>query len=110
LYNANKHACFSFFLSLAQAPEFESAAKDLKGKVTFVKLDTDQDENMAARLNIMGLPTLLFLDKYVPKEGAEENQQAKAVLKGRIEGALQKHQIKDLCEHYFFGGPAPESL
>jgi thioredoxin 1 len=92
---------------LDQAPEFESAAKELKGKVTFVKLDTDQDENMAARLNIMGLPTLLFLDKYVPKEGAE-NQQAKAVLKGRIEGALQKHQIKDLCEHYFFGGPAPE--
>jgi thioredoxin-like negative regulator of GroEL len=89
------------------APEFEAAAQDLKGKVKFVKLDTDKDEQMAARLNIMGLPTLLFLDKYEPKEG-DENQQAKAVLKGRIEGALRKDNIKDLCEHYFFDGPAPE--
>ena len=89
------------------APEFEEAAKELKGKVQFVKLDTDKDETMAARLNIMGLPTLLFLDTYTPKEG-DANQEAKAVLKGRIEGALRKENIKDLCEHYFFGGPAPE--
>ena len=43
------------------APEFEAAAKELKGKVRFVKIDTDQEPEMAARLNIMGLPTLLFL-------------------------------------------------
>ena len=79
----------------------------MEGKVQFVKLDTDKDETMAARLNIMGLPTLLFLDKYEPKE-SDENQQAKAVLKGRIEGALRKENIKEQCEHYFFGGPAPE--
>lgn len=92
---------------LIMAPEFEEAAQELKGKVQFVKLDTDKDETMAARLNIMGLPTLLFLDKYQPKE-EDENQEAKAVLKGRIEGALRKDNIKDLCEHYFFDGPAPE--
>ena len=79
----------------------------MEGRVKFVKLDTDKDETMAARLNIMGLPTLLFLDKYEPKEG-DANQQAKAVLKGRIEGALRKENIKELCEHYFFGGPAPQ--
>jgi len=62
---------------------------------------------MAARLNVMGLPTLLFLDKYEPKEG-EENTGARAVLKGRIEGALRKKNIMDLCEHHFFGGDAPE--
>lgn len=89
------------------APEFEAAAKDLKGKVQFVKMDTDKDDVMAARLNIMGLPTLLFLEKYEPKEG-DENPQASAVLRGRIEGALQKKSIIDLCEHYFFGGPAPK--
>ena len=93
--------------NIFQAPEFESAAQELKDKVKFVKLDTDKDEQMAARLNIMGLPTLLFLDKYEPKED-DENQQAKAVLKGRIEGALRKDNIMDLCEHYFFDGPAPE--
>jgi thiol-disulfide isomerase/thioredoxin len=89
------------------APEFEAAAQELKGKVRFVKLDTDKDETMAARLNIMGLPTLLFLDKFEAKdgEGTEEEQEAKAVLKGRIEGALRKKNIMDLCEFYFFDGP-----
>lgn len=96
---------------LLMAPEFEAAAQELKGKVRFVKLDTDKDESMAARLNIMGLPTLLFLDKYVPPEDSDEEQAAegaKAVLKGRIEGALRKQNILDLCEHYFFDGPAPD--
>jgi thiol-disulfide isomerase/thioredoxin len=93
------------------APEFESAAQDLKGKVRFVKLDTDKDETMAARLNIMGLPTLLFLDKFEgTDEGSEDEQEAKAVLKGRIEGALRKDNIVDLCEHYFFDGPEPKIM
>jgi hypothetical protein len=85
------------------SPEFESAAVELQGRVRFVKLDTDKDESMAARLQIQGLPTLLFLDKY---EGDEDG--AKAVLKGRIEGALRKTDIVSLCEHYYFGAPAPE--
>jgi thiol-disulfide isomerase/thioredoxin len=89
---------------LLMAPEFEQAAQELKGKVKFVKLDTDQEEEMASRLNIMGLPTLLFLDKYQD----DENPDARAVLKGRIEGAMQKKSILDLVEHYFFDGPAPQ--
>jgi hypothetical protein len=90
-------------------PEFEAAAEEMKGKVRFVKLDTDKEEEMAARLNIMGLPTLLFLDKFEPKEdGPEEEQEAKAVLKGRIEGALRKQNILELCEYYFFDGPEPK--
>ena len=89
------------------APEFEAAAQSLKGKVRFVKLDTDKDEAMAARLNIMGLPTLLFLDKYEPQEN-DENPGATSVLKGRIEGALEKNMILELVEHYFFDGPAPQ--
>ena len=48
------------------SPEFEAAAKELEGKVRFVKLDTDQNEIMANKLAINGLPTLLFLDKFVP--------------------------------------------
>jgi len=93
---------------LLMAPEFESAAKDLKGKVRMCKLDTDQEPEMAARLNIMGLPTLLFLDKFEPEEG--EEGEAKAVLKDRIEGAIRKDSIISLCEHHFFGGPRPEQL
>ena len=91
---------------LLMAPEFEEAAQELKGKVRFAKLDTDQDEAMAARLNIMGLPTLLFLDKYVVPDG-EEDTGARAVLKGRIEGALRKQNILDLCNYHFFDGPEP---
>jgi thiol-disulfide isomerase/thioredoxin len=89
------------------APEFEEAAKELKNRVRFAKLDTDKEETMAARLNIMGLPTLLFLDKYEPKDD-EENQDARAILKGRIEGALRKQNILDLCEFYFFNGTEPK--
>ena len=69
------------------APEFEAAAKELKGKVRMVKLDTDKNEEMAARLNVQGLPTLLFLDKFERKEG--EEPKAAAVLKGKIEGAMR---------------------
>mmetsp|Transcript_6989 Transcript_6989/g.9086 ORF Transcript_6989/g.9086 Transcript_6989/m.9086 type:complete len:174 (-) Transcript_6989:270-791(-) len=95
---------------LLMAPEFESAAQELKGKVRFVKLDTDKEEAMAARLSIMGLPTLLFLDQFASEEKEEEGGDggAKAVLKGRIEGALRKENIVDFCQHYFFDGPAPE--
>ena len=110
--------CFVCFLVIAlriqrcgpcllMAPEFEAAAKELKGKVRFVKLDTDKEESMAARLNIMGLPTLLFLDKYAPADDEEVQEGAKAVLKGRIEGALRKENIMDLCEYHFFDGPVP---
>eukprot|EP00568_Trieres_chinensis_P013599 CAMPEP_0183306362 /NCGR_PEP_ID=MMETSP0160_2-20130417/10802_1 /TAXON_ID=2839 ORGANISM="Odontella Sinensis, Strain Grunow 1884" /NCGR_SAMPLE_ID=MMETSP0160_2 /ASSEMBLY_ACC=CAM_ASM_000250 /LENGTH=177 /DNA_ID=CAMNT_0025469717 /DNA_START=53 /DNA_END=586 /DNA_ORIENTATION=+ len=94
---------------LLMAPEFEAAAEELKGKVRFVKMDTDQEPEMAGRLNIMGLPTLLFLDKFEPKEG-EEGEGAKAVLKERIEGALRKDSIVALCDYHFFGGPRPEQL
>ncbi|KAL3943755.1 MAG: hypothetical protein SGBAC_002178 [Bacillariaceae sp.] len=92
----------------ATAPEFEAAAQELKGKVRFVKIDTDKDEAMATRLNIMGLPTLLFLDKFVGEDGKDEESEAKAVLKGRLEGAIRKEQIIEFCEHYFFDGPEPK--
>ena len=96
------------------SPEFEAAAKELEGKVRFVKLDTDKEEEMAARLAINGLPTLLFLDKFVAPKGSDEEppskeqEGAQAVLKGRIEGALRKENIMELCEFYFFDGPEPK--
>mmetsp|Transcript_65275 Transcript_65275/g.73109 ORF Transcript_65275/g.73109 Transcript_65275/m.73109 type:complete len:188 (+) Transcript_65275:94-657(+) len=102
---------------LLMSPEFEAAAKDLEGKVRFVKLDTDKEEEMATRLAINGLPTLLFLDKFTPPKGSasddessmsEEEQNATAVLKGRLEGALRKDDIMNWCEHYFFDGPEPK--
>ena len=85
---------------LLMAPEFEKAAMELKGKVRFLKMDTDIEDQMAARLNIMGLPTLLFLEKDGPE--------SKAVLKERIEGALTKDSIVKVCDYHFFEGERPE--
>ena len=95
---------------LLMAPEFENAAQDLSGKVRFVKLDTDLEPQMAGRLGIMGLPTLLFLDKNDDKEAVEQGKAPVAVLKERIEGALRKESIVDLCNYHFFGGPIPTQL
>lgn len=95
---------------LLMAPEFEAAAKELDGKVRFVKLDTDLEPQMAGRLQIMGLPTLLFLDKNDDAEAVEEGKAPVAVLKERIEGALRKQSIVDLCNYHFFGGAMPEKL
>lgn len=95
---------------LLMAPEFEEAAKELEGKVRFVKLDTDLEPDMAGRLGIMGLPTLLFLDKNDDVEAVEEGKAPVAVLKERIEGALRKESIVDVCNYHFFGGPMPTQL
>ena len=95
---------------LLMAPEFENAAQDLSGKVRFVKLDTDLEPQMAGRLGIMGLPTLLFLDKNDDKEAVEQGKAPVAVLKERIEGALRKESIVDLCNYHFFNGPVPSQL
>jgi thioredoxin len=94
---------------IIMAPEFEAAAQELKGRVRFVKLDTDADNEMASRLNVMGLPTLMFLDKYEPKEG-DTSPGAQAVLKEKIEGAIKKESIVDLCEYLFFDGPRPTNV
>lgn len=95
---------------LLMAPEFEEAAKELEGKVRFVKLDTDLEPQMAGRLGIMGLPTLLFLDKNDDIEAVEEGKAPVAVLKERIEGALRKESIVDVCNYRFFDGPMPTQL
>jgi len=64
----------------------------------------------AGRLGIMGLPTLLFLDKNDDIAAVEEGKAPVAVLKERIEGALRKESIIDLCQYHFFGGPQPTQL
>lgn len=93
---------------LLMAPEFEQAAQHFASKVRFVKLDTDLEPNMATRLSIMGLPTLLFLDKNPDAAAVEEGKAPVAVLKERIEGALRKESIVQLCDYHFFGGEMPK--
>jgi len=81
------------------APEFETAAQELEGRVRFVKLDTEKEEQMASRLHIQGLPTILFLSKLGDGLSGGINGGA---LRDRIEGAINKEDILSLCEKHFF--------
>ena len=47
----------------AMGPAIDELAREQKGKVMFAKLNTDDNEQMAARFKIMAIPTLLFFKK-----------------------------------------------
>jgi thioredoxin 2 len=44
----------------AMAPAFEAAAMDLRTGVRFAKVNTDEAQALAARMNIRGIPTLIL--------------------------------------------------
>lgn len=45
---------------LAIAPAIEEIAKDYRGKLKVVKINVDDNPNVAAKFGIRGIPTLLF--------------------------------------------------
>lgn len=45
----------------SMAPHFEQAARTLKGRVIFAKVDSDANPQLAARFRIQSLPTLVKL-------------------------------------------------
>jgi thioredoxin 2 len=61
------------------APQFEAAARQLKGRALFVKVDSDANPRTAARFAIRSIPTMVKLDR---------GREAK-----RMSGALQAGQI-----------------
>jgi thioredoxin-like negative regulator of GroEL len=76
------------------APQLELVADTYADRVRVIKIDSDKEEQLAAYLRIMGLPTLLFI-------------KGKNVV-GRIEGAMMQDEISRWIEHFFFDGPKPE--
>lgn len=62
------------------APTVEELAKEYSGKVKVVKLNTDENPEIASRYKIMGIPTLMFF-----KDGQKVDQ---------IVGAVPKPQLK----------------
>jgi len=56
------------------APTFEDYSTKYAGKVVFVKLNSDQNQQTAGRFGIRGIPTLLVF-----KNGAEVTRQAGAI-------------------------------
>ena len=67
-------------------PIIEALAKEYAGKVTFGKLNTDENMRTSGRFNIMAIPTMLIL-----KNGKLVDQIVGAVPKGRIEETLRKY-------------------
>jgi len=61
------------------APQFAQAARELKGRVLFAKVDSDANPQVSARFAIRSIPTMVKLDR---------GREAK-----RISGALQAPQI-----------------
>ncbi|HVB47674.1 MAG TPA: thioredoxin, partial [Burkholderiales bacterium] len=42
----------------SMAPAYEQAARALEPQVRFLKVNTDQEQSLAGRMNIRGIPTL----------------------------------------------------
>jgi thioredoxin 1 len=63
------------------APVIEELAKEFAGKVKFVKLNTDENPDVASKYKIMGIPTIMFFNN-----GTKMDQ---------LVGAVPKAQLKD---------------
>jgi len=48
------------------APPLDELAEDYDGKITFTKLDVDQNPKTASKYGIMSIPTLLLFKKGKP--------------------------------------------
>ncbi len=65
------------------APTVEELAKEYSGKVKVVKLNTDENPDIASRYKIMGIPTLMFF-----KAGQKVDQIVGAVPKAQLKSKL----------------------
>jgi len=63
------------------SPLVDEIAKDFAGKLKVLKVNVDENQELATRYGIMSIPTLLFL------KGGEE--------KDKIVGAVPKSKIED---------------
>jgi len=70
----------------AIAPMIEDLAKQYAGKVTFVKVNTDENPRVPQQFMVMGIPTLLFF-----KGGKLVDQVVGAMPRGPFEERVKKH-------------------
>ncbi|MBN1291439.1 MAG: thioredoxin [Candidatus Latescibacteria bacterium] len=66
------------------APIIEELSKEYEGKVNFYKINTEQEQELAAAFGIRSIPSLLFC----PKEGKPKMAM----------GALPKEQLKNIVD------------
>lgn len=68
------------------APVVESLAGEYEGKLSVVKVNTDENPNTARQFHISGIPTLLLF-----KDGKVVDQIVGAVPKSQLQGMIDKH-------------------
>ena len=75
----------------AVSPIVEEITSEYSGKVSFVKVNVDQNNEIASKYNVFSIPTLAVFSKgnlVLQQVGVSSN--AKASLKNMIENALKK--------------------
>jgi len=65
------------------APTVEELAKEYAGKVKVVKLNTDENPDIASKYKIMGIPTIMFF-----KNGQKVDQIVGAVPKSHLKAKI----------------------
>jgi thioredoxin 1 len=65
------------------APVVEELSTEYEGKVTFAKINTDENPDLASRYSIRGIPTLMFF-----KEGKVLDQVVGAVPKAQLKSKI----------------------
>ena len=65
------------------SPVIDELAKEYKEKLRVVKVNTDENPDLASKYKIMGIPTLMFI-----KNGATVDQLVGAVPKGQIKDKI----------------------
>ena len=71
------------------APVFEELSKEYEGKLKFVKLNTDQNQDISMRYGVMSIPTLGIFHKGQVVDGVV-GALPKDTLKSKIDQALAK--------------------
>jgi len=69
----------------AMAPQFEKAAGQLEPTVRFAKVNTDEEQELAGRFGIHGIPTMILM-----KHGKEIARQSGAMSASGIESWVQQ--------------------
>ena len=68
------------------APILEEVASDMSDKLTVGKVDVDENQELAAQLNIMSIPTLILL-----KDGEIVDQAIGALSKAQLLSFIEPH-------------------
>lgn len=69
------------------APIIEELEKDLSGKVEVQKIDVDEQQDLAAKYQVMSIPTYI-----IEKDGKEAERIIGATTKENILSVLKKHE------------------